>query len=302
MERLLRLFMAVLTAVLGACGSSSGTAKVGFDVRPVLGSWLLSATPRGASFGFYLYLPEGYESSTNSHPMMVSLQGWGNFGVEPSPALISSGPLAPLYVSDTQLDPSRRGLLDSRVRGAIVVAPRLPYYDSRYQDPLGYYDPDTLHGVVDYVMANYRVDAKRVYVTGLSEGGGGTWAYAWRHPEVVAAILPVSCGLSYPVNDGLRALPIWMIQSIDDPAVLHAQGSDAAFQAVTGVGDVLQGYPGQDATISYSRVSGLGAWAPGIVSPTGQVTYTLFASGGHDAWTRTYSNEAVWAWLFAQSK
>jgi predicted peptidase len=84
--------------------------------------------------------------------------------------------------------------------------------------------------------------------------------------------------------------------------VPHASGSDAAFRAVTGVSDVLQGYPGQDATISYTRESGLGPWVPGFISPTGQVTYTLFASGGHDAWTRTYSNEAVWVWLFGQSK
>ena len=291
------------TAFSLSCASSGPTDASSFTVEPVLGSWLLSVTPSGRSFGFYVYLPDDYENTTANYPVLLYLQGWGNFGRQPNPALISSGPLAPLYLSDTALDPNGRERLDSRVRQSIVVTPRLPYYDPNYKDPLGYYNPDTLQTVVEYVVANYRVDPQRLYVTGLSEGGGGTWAYAWRHPEKVAAIVPISCSLSYPVVDALRSMPIWMLQSFDDPVVPHAQGSDAAFSAVTVVSHFMQQYPGDgDYTISYSPATGLGPWTPGTVYPTGLVTYTLYASGGHDAWTRTYANESVWIWLYAQSK
>jgi predicted peptidase len=299
-----RVWAATLSVALSAaCGSGGPVEPESFASRPVFGNWLLSVTPNRGSFGFYLYLPEGYDTSTGETPLLVYLQGWGNFGAEPNPGLCSSGPLKPLYVSDTALDPGGRDRLEPHVRAAMVVAPRLPYYDPYYHDPLGYYDPDTLHKVVAWVRANYRVDAKRVYITGLSEGGGGTWAYAWRHPEVVAAILPVSSGLAYPVNDGLKSMPIWMLQSVDDPAVLHQTGSDASFASVTGVSNVFASWPGGgDYTISYSHDTGLGPWRLGVVPPSGLVTYTLYGAGGHDAWTRTYASPEVWTWLFAQSR
>jgi predicted peptidase len=302
-----------LASLLLSCASApkaptapdSGVAPGAFTIEPVFGSWLFSATPNGRSFGFYLYLPDDYQSSTTAYPLLLYMQGWGNFGKQPNPALLSSGPLAPLYLSDSALDSDGRDRLDSHVRNSIVVTPRLPYYDHTYQDTLGFYDPDTIQTVVDYILANYRVDQKRLYVTGLSEGGGGTWGYAWRHSEKVAAIVPVSCGLApYPVVDGLKKMPIWMLQDFDDPVVPHALGSDAAFSAITGVSNFMQTYPndGGDYTISYSADAGVGPWTPGTVPPTGLVTYTLYASGGHDAWTRTYANPDIWLWLYAQSK
>jgi len=298
------LLAITLTASLVSCAGTGPLPDDTFAVERIAGfdSWLLSVTPNGRSFGFYLYLPEDYDESA-SYPMVVYLQGWGNFGREPNPALLSSGPLSPLYHAG-MLDPARRGQLDSRIRASIVVAPRLPFYDPSYQNPQGYYDPDTLDSVVRFVMTNYRADASRLYITGLSEGGGGTWAYAWRHTEKVAAIVPICAWLAYPMKDELKILPVWNLQCFDDPVVPHAVGGDATLQKVTGVANVLQGYPANsnNYTISYSAETGLGNWTLGVGPPTGTYTYTLYATGGHDAWTRTYANPDVWAWLFGQSK
>jgi predicted peptidase len=55
------------------------------------------------------------------------------------------------------------------------------------------FDPssDTLNALVDEVIRNYRVDKSRVYLTGLSMGGFGTWSLAAAHPEKFAAMVPI---------------------------------------------------------------------------------------------------------------
>lgn len=311
---LLVCFLIVLAPLLISCGSSQAPLPINeqFTVNPVFGSWLYSVTPNIKSFCFYLYIPDDYNSSQESYPFLLFLQGWGNFGTAPNPMLLSAGPLRSLYVSDTQLDPSGLDRLDSRVRHSIIAYPMMPYYDGTYQDPLGWYNPETLNKIVEYIMACYRVDRKRLYVAGLSEGGGGSWGYAWKYPEKVAAVIPVSCGLSWQATDGLKAIPTWIFHSFDDTYVPHQSTSDAAFNALTGTADVMQTYPhingdvtlpaAGDFTISYDTASGLGPWTPGTVYPTGIITYTLYASGGHDAWTRAYANDDVWKWLYTQSK
>jgi predicted peptidase len=295
---------------LSACGG--GGSPAAYETTPVFGSWLYSVSAPGTSWGFYLYLPDDYASSGEDYPLVVYLQGWGNFGWTPNPMLLGSGPLWPLRASDTALDPTGRDRLDPHVRRSIVITPRLPYYDPTYRDRLGYYHPDTLQRVIEYVEGSYRVDRTRLYVTGASEGGGGTWALAWRHPEEIAAAVPVSGALSYPMVDGLREVPIWIFHSFDDGAVPYTSGPNAAFAAVTGQSGFFAGYPhaagdprlpaASDYTIGYTPGVGLTPWTPGVVSPTARITYTLFATGGHDAWTRAYANPELWSWMFAQSR
>lgn len=187
----------------------------------------------------------------------------------------------------------------------------MPFYDPTYRNPLGYYNPDTLDSIVTYIITNFSIDSKHIYVCGSSEGGGGAWGYAWGHSARVAAVIPVSCGLSWPVTDGLKQMPTWIFHSFDDTFVPHQTTSDVDFDALTGT-DVMKSYPytnrnislaaATDLTISYSTAMGLGAWTPGTVYPTGVITYTMYASGGHDAWTRTYANKDVYNWLYSQSK
>jgi pimeloyl-ACP methyl ester carboxylesterase len=58
--------------------------------------------------------------------------------------------------------------------------------------PVGW-DPETLYRLLTSVKKTYRVDNDRVYLTGLSMGGFGTWTLAMKHPEEFAALLPI-CG------------------------------------------------------------------------------------------------------------
>ncbi len=299
----------VLASILAGCRAEAPRPPTPYAARPVLGSWLLSVTAGESSWGFYLYLPDDYEASSASYPLLVHLRGWGNFGWEPNPPLLGGGPLAPLRRSDRALDPAGRDRLDPRVRGSIVAVPRLPYFDPGYSHPLGHYSPESIQKLVDWVSAHYRVDRRRLYLTGVSDGGGGVWEFAAAHPEELAGIVPIACALRVPATPGMRRVPTWIFHNFWDD---HEENSDPAFQAVTGVGRALAGYPhaggdparpaAGDFTVSYEPGGGLGPWRPGVGPPAGRIAYTLYAAAGHDAWTRTFAGEAVWRWLYAQAR
>lgn len=126
--------------------------------------------------------------------------------------------------------------------------------------------------MLDHVMANYKGDPKRVYLTGISLGGFGTWYLAARHPERFAAMVPV-VGFGVPSQAAPIAeakLPLWVI----------AGGRDNVVK-------VRHFYP------ALNELERLG-------HP--EVRFTIEADMGHDAWIRTYMGQDVYDWMLQQSK
>lgn len=95
----------------------------------------------------------------------------------------------------------------------IVVSPQCPEGEI-------WTDTDTLIAILDEVSKRYAVDASRVYLTGHSMGGRGTWYLAYKHPERFAAIAPMSGG---PVIEAwaarLREMPVWVFHGAKDDLV-----------------------------------------------------------------------------------
>jgi predicted peptidase len=76
------------------------------------------------------------------------------------------------------------------------------------------------------------IDTDRVYVTGLSMGGYGSWRLAGDHPERFAAVAPV-CGVGNPADaEKLKQLPIWVFHGTEDQAVPF-QKSKEMVEAIT---------------------------------------------------------------------
>lgn len=126
-----------------------------------------------------------------------------------------------------------------------------------------------LEALLDEVQRRYRVDGDRVYVTGLSMGGFATWELATRHPERYAAVLPICGAGEAGLGDRLRDLPVWTFHGAKDP-VVPVQHTQAMVDAIRAAG--------------------------------GDPKLTIYPDAEHDAWTETYANEDVWAWLFAQRR
>ena len=131
-----------------------------------------------------------------------------------------------------------------------------------------------LHAVqlaIDEVMRTKQVDPTRVYLTGISMGGFGTFDLAVRTPEKFAAMASI-CGGGDPARAGsLRGLPVLVAHGMDDPVV----------------------------PIACSR-----AMADAVRAAGGSVTVREYPGVGHEAWPKAYTSEAdgVLVWMFAQHK
>ena len=118
-------------------------------------------------YNYLLYLPPDYEKSDKPFPLVLFLHGAGETGTDVS-KVKSNGP--PKLIAGGKNFPF------------IVVSPQSP--------GMGW-NPEALNALLDDVIAHYRVDKDRVYVTGLSMGGGGTLALASAYPDRFAAIAPI---------------------------------------------------------------------------------------------------------------
>jgi len=116
-------------------------------------------------------------------------------------------------------------------------------------------------------MAKRPVDPSRVYVTGISMGGYGTWDIIQRKPDLFAAALPICGGGDSGRADTIKKIPIWTFHGDKDGAV-----------PVTRSRDMVE------------KLKACG----------GNIQYREYPGAGHDVWTRTYADPAVLSWFFKQ--
>lgn len=287
------------------------------EEKPLIEDWLKTVDGFSTTYNFFLYLPETYpETTEKKYPVVIFLHG-DNGSTARFPNLtrdvLVDGPLSPLLDSTKNIDPNNRILLNDRVRDAIVINPQIPHIDRDfvYDEPLGYWNGLALNNIVDWVTSKYRVDQSRIYVTGLSMGGGGTFHYAAAFPYRIAAIVPICNGLGSGKITGalsLRNKPIWMFHNYDDPVVSLQNEILPTANALMGKdANIWDSFPQKNATpfntytISYDSNAGLSPWIQDFNAPQGKVNLTIFPSGGHNAWDQTYTSDAMWDWLFSQS-
>ncbi len=133
----------------------------------------------------------------------------------------------------------------------------------------------------------FSIDANRIYLTGLSQGGAGTWAIGAKHPEVFAAIAPV-CGFgdSEAVGPALRDMPIWAMHGEKDDVVPIAH-SEKLVDASAG-----------QRTVELNPQSGA-SLKPGTKSP---LRFSRFADLNHGCWDRAYRDMELGEWFLSFRK
>ncbi|WP_162144210.1 PKD domain-containing protein [Sporocytophaga myxococcoides] len=148
------------------------------------------------TINYYEYLPPSYSTSGNSFPLLIFLHGTGEAGTVLSKTLVPGVP--PKLIADGKTDG-----LDN----FIVLSP---------QSPRTYWYPSFIDEFIEMAKTKYRIDISRIYVTGLSAGGRGTWDYAIAYPDKVAAILPIA---AVTVNSNVcnaKKIPVWSFQGEND--------------------------------------------------------------------------------------
>ena len=165
--------------------------------------------------GFYETLPARYSLTTKKYPLIVFLHGRGELGTGLS-RLTCCG--IPYYTAREIFPP--KFYYNGAYYSFIVISPQFRVKPSAYD----------IQAVVNYAKSHYRIDATRIYVTGLSMGGGGTWLWSAYYGQYAAGVVPVCADLqptttlaSYVAS---KNLPIWGIYSDADYIVPEQWGRD----------------------------------------------------------------------------
>ncbi len=240
-------------------------------------------------YQYLLSLPPGYDAQADKvWPMILFLHGSGERGADPwkvaihgPPKLLRGDVPAPTRAPGTKAAPAaapetpeararREAAAKALAENFIVVSPQCPANV--------WWDDDAVGALLDEIALKHKVDAKRVYLTGLSMGGFGTWSYAMKNPGRFAAIVPI-CGGGEPgtvrrmarlKKAELTSLPVWVFHGAKDPTV-KLDESQQMVDALKNAGAT-------------------------------NVQFTIYPEAKHDSWTETYNNPELYAWLLRHSR
>ncbi len=216
--------------------------------------WRISRT---AEMKYLFYLPKDYDAKSKKRwPLMLFLHGAGERGTDVQRVAIH-GPMS-MVKQGTNFP-------------FIIVAPLCPV-DERWQN-------DSLLGLLDRVEKKFKVDTNRVYLTGLSMGGYGTWNLGVAYHEKFAAIAPICGGGSVidvvlagykKTRNPLVDLPVWAFHGAKDPVV-----------------------PLEESERMVGAFKKIGAK---------DVKLTVYPEAQHNSWTETYNNPELYEWLLKHSR
>ena len=210
---------------------------------------------RTVKYGYQLYLPDGYRKTGDRWPLMIFLHGVGERGTNVNKVTVHGPP---------KLAKAGKNL------PFVLVSPQCP-------DDRTWRDEDLL-ALIDEVIARHNVDTNRVYLTGLSMGGYGTWSLGTKYPERFAAMAPV-CG-------GGDQLPI-LIASKEKQAAMKSMGVWAFHGAKD---NVVLLEESQRMTNALMRAG------------CKDVKLTVYPNAGHDSWTQAYNEPELWNWFLAHKR
>lgn len=207
------------------------------------------------SADYLLYLPQDYDQKKSKRwPLILFLHGAGERGTNVWQVAVHGPPKIVKTKPDFQF---------------IVVSPQCPNGQS--------WNDDTVLALLDEISAKYKVDKSRVYLTGLSMGGFGSWSLATSHPERFAAVAPI-CGGGDPIRilladkkriELLKSLPIWAFHGAKDN-VVKLERSEQMVNAFKKIGN--------DAKL------------------------TVYPEAGHDSWTEAYNNPELYEWFLQHTR
>lgn len=159
------------------------------------------------SMPYLLHLPKDYEDKKGDWPMILFLHGRGE----------SYGPLSIVKKWGPPMMAERGDKLPY-----VVVSPQCPG-DSRWTEQI---QQEGLIKLLDEISERYRIDQSRIYLTGLSMGGYGSWTLAAKHPDRFAAVAPICGGGRTEDAAKLKDIPIWAFHGTDDKVVPFSRSED----------------------------------------------------------------------------
>ncbi len=235
--------------------------------------YISSSTGKSMTLPYRLYLPEGYDSSNSEKfPVLLFLHGYGEIGNNNTNQIRVLG--------------GANALLDNLIKdgSCVIIAPQCNDPAEYNWVPLNHAwntgsrtlteNPTIALEAATQLLKDYindgKIDTNRVYVSGISMGGYGTWEIIARNPELFAAAIPL-CGAGIPSGAAeLKDMAIWAFHGEDDTTV-----------PVSGTRDMENAIKAAGGT---------------------KFKATYYSGVGHNVWPYAYNEEGLVDWLLAQSK
>jgi predicted peptidase len=195
---------------------------------------------------YLLYLPKDYGKEPGKKwPLMMFLHGSGESGDN---------------LEKVKMHGPHKLVAGGKEFPFLVLSP---------QSPGGGWNTEVLGALLDDVMKRYSVDEDRVYLTGLSMGGYGTWDMAMSYPDRFAAIAPICGGSTSWKARRIKHIPTWIFHGAKDPVVPVRNGQEM-----------------------YDAMKAAGA----------DVKITIYPEAQHDSWTVTYDNPELYTWFLSHKR
>lgn len=218
----------------------------------------------GAKLLYRLAKPGGTGDAQKAHPLVVFLHGAGERGSD----------------NQAQLKHGREMMLTAaKKHGAFVLVPQCPKEQKWVEVDWGKDEhkmpekpSESMRLLVELIaklQGQYRIDADRLYVMGLSMGGYGSWDMIQRYPKMFAAAVPICGGGDESQAAQIARIPVWAFHGGNDSAV-PVERSRNMVRAIKAAG--------------------------------GEPKYTEYADVGHFAWTPAFKDPEMLKWLFAQRR
>lgn len=233
------LIMLTFALILQACAAQSKSQLIDAEMKTVTTEKL----------SYYLYYPEGYESSPEKEfPILLFLHGGGESG-DSLTAVKGNGP--PKLIVEGKQFPF------------LILAPQNPYQKK-------WWNTRAVNQLLDSIVENNRIDKKRIYITGLSRGGGAAWEMAVQYPEKFAA-MAVVCGMTpVPYASWInKSMPIWVFHGEEDKSI-----------------------PISESETMVARLKEMGY----------NIKFTRYPEVGHNSWVKAYSTEELYTWFMQQER
>ncbi len=185
-------------------------------------------TFEGFTLQYRLFVPADYDPAV-AYPLVLALHGAGERGTD------NESHIRPHRLATSWADP-----VNQAENPAFVVAPQVPpglrWSSEQPVDQSSFTEVElTTLAILDALAVEFSIDPDRVYITGLSMGGHGTWDLIARLPHRFAAAVPMS-GCGYPQQaDDILDMPIWAFHGESD-GVVAASGSRRIVQAMEDLG------------------------------------------------------------------
>jgi predicted peptidase len=210
-----------------------------------------TAIQKNVSLQYLLYTPKDYPGSEKEFPLILFLHGIGERGTDLE--------LVKLFGIPKEIEEG----VDFPF---LVVSPQCP------EDTIWANELDALYALLENIIETHQVDTSRIYLTGLSMGGSGSWHLAAAYPSMFAAVVPI-CGwanpfLGFPERIRvLRDVSVWAFHGAEDEVIPLQRSQELV--------DVLK-------------------------ANQGNVKFTVYPDTPHDSWTQTYKNPELYKWLLQQ--